>query len=91
MLVSKSSGLNVQTLSIDLIRQVSKHEIAISRSKIADEMRATVQEVKKVLKIEFLHVKFQIRQSLLSPHNCDLAALANRLEQQFIFHVKVGF
>ncbi|PAV80261.1 hypothetical protein WR25_16794 isoform C [Diploscapter pachys] len=68
-------GLNVQTLSIDLIRQVSKHEIAISRSKIADEMRATVQE---------------IRQSLLNPHNCDLAVLANKLEQQFIFHVKTA-
>ncbi|PIO57801.1 hypothetical protein TELCIR_20779, partial [Teladorsagia circumcincta] len=65
-------GLDCSTCTISLIRDVSKHEVVISRKYISEEMRIVLQE---------------IRQSLMGK-DVDLPALAAKLEQAFVFQVK---
>ncbi|KHJ95045.1 hypothetical protein OESDEN_05018 [Oesophagostomum dentatum] len=67
-------GLDCSTSTISLIREVSKHEVLISRKYILEEMKIVMQE---------------IRQSLMST-DIDLPALAAKLEQSFVFQVKVS-
>ncbi|VDK82457.1 unnamed protein product [Cylicostephanus goldi] len=67
-------GLDCSTCTISLIREVSNHEVLISRKYILEEMKIVMQE---------------IRQSLLS-NDVDLTALAGKLEQSFVFQVKTA-
>ncbi|KAK6727761.1 hypothetical protein RB195_005443 [Necator americanus] len=67
-------GLDCSTCTISLIREVSKHEVLISRKYISEEMKIVMQE---------------IRQSLMSK-DVDLSALAAKLEQSFVFQVKTA-
>lgn len=67
-------GLDCSTCTVALIRDVSKHEVIISRKYISEEMKLVLQE---------------IRQSLMSK-DVDLPALAAKLEQAFVFQVKTA-
>ncbi|VDO24360.1 unnamed protein product [Haemonchus placei] len=67
-------GLDCSTCTISLIRDVSKHEVVISRKYISEEMKVVLQE---------------IRQTLMAK-DIDLPALAAKLEQAFVFQVKTA-
>lgn len=67
-------GLDCSTYTIALIRDVSKHEVLISRNYIMEEMKLVMQET---------------RQSLMSK-NIDLSSLTAKLEQSFVFQVKTA-
>ncbi|KAE9420580.1 hypothetical protein Angca_003894, partial [Angiostrongylus cantonensis] len=67
-------GLDCSTCTITLIRDVSKHEVLISRKYIMEEIKLVMQET---------------RQSLISK-NIDLSSLTAKLEQSFVFQVKTA-
>ncbi|VDL81317.1 unnamed protein product [Nippostrongylus brasiliensis] len=67
-------GLDCSASTISLIREVSKHEVLISRKYITEEIKLVLQD---------------IRQTLLS-ESVDLSALAAKLEQAFVFQVKTA-
>uniref|UniRef100_A0A158PBC8 Vacuolar protein sorting-associated protein 51 homolog n=1 Tax=Angiostrongylus cantonensis TaxID=6313 RepID=A0A158PBC8_ANGCA len=67
-------GLDCSTCTITLIRDVSKHEVLISRKYIMEEIKLVMQEVLA---------------SLISK-NIDLSSLTAKLEQSFVFQVKTA-
>ncbi|VDM56315.1 unnamed protein product [Angiostrongylus costaricensis] len=70
----KLKRLDCSTCTIALIRDVSKHEVLISRKYIMEEIKLVMQET---------------RQSLISK-NVDLSSLTAKLEQSFVFQVKTA-
>ncbi|CAP24855.2 Protein CBR-VPS-51 [Caenorhabditis briggsae] len=66
-------GFDFLPLTIELINAVSKHEIDLSLTRIKEELRNALNEVRK---------------SLINEEK-DLSALANKIEQVFVHQVKV--
>lgn len=67
-------GLDFLPLTIELINTVSKHEIDLSLTKIKEELRSSLNDVRK---------------SLINEEK-DLSALANKIEQVFVHQVKTA-
>lgn len=68
-------GLDFLPLTIELINAVSKHEIDLSLTRIKEELKNGLNEVRKALINE----------------EKDLSALASKIEQVFVHQVKVNF
>ena len=67
-------GLDFLPLTIEIINEVSKHEIDLSLLRIKEELKNSLNEVRKALINE----------------EKDLSGLASKIEQVFVHQVKVS-